>query len=188
MGAEVAAEEGGTPAIVESIRAGLVFQLKEAVGVDVIEEHENDLLHRAMAAWQAEPTIEILGNPAAKRLSIVSFVIRAPSGRYLHHNFVVALLNDLFGIQTRGGCSCAGPYGHRLLGMDPDQSHKFEAEIAKGCDIGKLDPGTPTVTYCNKGVSGNAGQNILLRLGFGTVYNLSGGNNNYHSHRRSRGD
>jgi selenocysteine lyase/cysteine desulfurase len=138
-------EEGGTPAIVESIRAGLVFQLKDAVGVDVIEERESDLLQRAMAAWRAEPSMEILGNPAAKRLSIVSFVIRTPSGRYLHHNFVVALLNDLFGIQTRGGCSCAGPYGHRLLGIDLDHSHEFEAQIATGCE--GIKPGWVRVNF-----------------------------------------
>jgi selenocysteine lyase/cysteine desulfurase len=138
-------EEGGTPAIVESIRAGLVFQLKEAVGVDVIEARESALLQRAMTAWRDEPAMEILGNPAAKRLSIVSFVIRAPSGNYLHHNFVVALLNDLFGIQTRGGCSCAGPYGHRLLGIDLDQSHEFEAQIATGCE--GIKPGWVRVNF-----------------------------------------
>ncbi len=138
-------EEGGTPAIVESIRAGLVFQLKDAIGVDVIEERENDLLQRAMKALGDEPNIEILGNPAARRLSIISFVVRAPSGRYLHHNFVVALLNDLFGIQTRGGCSCAGPYGHRLLGINPDQSHQFEAQIAKGCE--GVKPGWVRVNF-----------------------------------------
>lgn len=127
-------EEGGTPAIVESIRAGLVFQLKEAVGVDVIRAHEEDYLRRAVEEWRREPTIEILGDLAAQRLSIISFVVRAPSGKYLHHNFVVALLNDLFGIQSRGGCSCAGPYGHRLLGIDLDRSHEFEREIGHGCE------------------------------------------------------
>ena len=132
-------EEGGTPAIVESIRAGLVFQLKQAVGVDVIREREEVLLRRAVAAWQQVPEIEILGNLAAERLSIVSFVIRRrdPSGRigsYLHHNYVVALLNDLFGIQSRGGCSCAGPYGHRLLGIDVERSREFEREISGGCE------------------------------------------------------
>src|SRR5919199_2440402 len=106
-------EEGGTPAIVESIRAGLVFQLKEAVGTDVIKAHENWFLHRALERWDSEPTLEILGNMAAPRLSIVSFTVRRVGadgrrGRYLHHNFLVALLNDLFGIQSRGGCSCAG--------------------------------------------------------------------------------
>lgn len=132
-------EEGGTPAIIESIRAGLVFGLKDAVGVDVIRARESELLARVLRAWRAVPTIEILGNLSAERLSIVSFVIRAPGaggspGRYLHHNFVVALLNDLFGIQARGGCSCAGPYGHRLLGIDLDRSHEFEREISGGCE------------------------------------------------------
>ena len=127
-------EEGGTPAIVESIRAGLVFQLKQAVGVEVIRGREEHFLRRAITAWQGESAIEILGNPDAERLSIVSFVVRAPSGRYLHHNYVVALLNDLFGIQSRGGCSCAGPYGHRLLGIDLDRSREFDREIAHGCE------------------------------------------------------
>ncbi len=138
-------EEGGTPGIVESIRAGLVFQLKDAVGVETIEAHESDLLRRAVAVWQDEPTIEILGNRSARRLSIVSFVIRAPSGDYLHHNFVVALLNDLFGIQTRGGCSCAGPYGHRLLGIDLDRSHEFERQISTGCE--GIKPGWVRVNF-----------------------------------------
>jgi selenocysteine lyase/cysteine desulfurase len=138
-------EEGGTPAIVDSIRAGLVFQLKQAVGLDVIRAHEEDYLRRAVNAWQQEPAIEILGNLDAERLSIVSFVVRAPSGRYLHHNFVVAVLNDLFGIQSRGGCSCAGPYGHRLLGIDIDRSHEFEREIAHGCE--GIKPGWVRVNF-----------------------------------------
>jgi selenocysteine lyase/cysteine desulfurase len=126
-------EEGGTPAIVESIRAGLVFQLKETVGPPVIRDLEERFIDRAIESWSANPGIEILGNPGAERLSIVSFVIRhGDDGRYLHHNYVVALLNDLFGIQSRGGCSCAGPYGHRLLGIDLDLSMEFEREIARG--------------------------------------------------------
>ena len=78
------------------------------------------------------PRISILGNPDAPRLSIVSFVVRHREG-HLHHNYVVALLNDLFGIQARGGCSCAGPYGHRLLGIDPTTASKFDEQIAIGC-------------------------------------------------------
>ena len=138
-------EEGGTPAIIEAIRAGLVFQLKEAVGVPVIRAAEERLLDRAVNAWREDPRIEILGNLDAQRLSIVSFVVRAPSGRYLHHNFVVALLNDLFGIQSRGGCSCAGPYGHRLLGIDLDRSHEFEREITRGCE--GIKPGWVRVNF-----------------------------------------
>lgn len=138
-------EEGGTPAIVESIRAGLVFQLKEAVGIDVIRAHEEAYLRRAVERWRAEPSMEILGNLDAERLSIVSFVVRTPSGRYLHHNFVVALLNDLFGIQSRGGCSCAGPYGHQLLGIDLERSHEFEREVARGCE--GIKPGWVRVNF-----------------------------------------
>jgi selenocysteine lyase/cysteine desulfurase len=138
-------EEGGTPAIVESIRAGLVFQLKQAVGVDVIRSYEQDYLRRAIGSWIQEPSIEILGNLEAERLSIISFSVRAPSGRHLHHNFVVALLNDLFGIQSRGGCSCAGPYGHRLLGIDLDRSREFDREIAHGCE--GIKPGWVRVNF-----------------------------------------
>jgi len=127
-------EEGGTPAIVESIRAGLVFQLKGAVGTDVIRAYEEHFLRHAVESWLTNPSIEILGNLDAERLSIISFVIRRPGGQYLHHNFVVALLNDLFGIQSRGGCSCAGPYGHRLLGIDIERSREFERAISSGCE------------------------------------------------------
>ena len=131
-------EEGGTPAIIESIRAGLVFRLKNEVGIDHIRSLEHGFIRRAIASWSENPNIRILGNPEADRLSIVSFVVRAPGG-VLHHNFVVALLNDLFGIQARGGCSCAGPYGHRLLGIDLETSSRFEKVIADGCEV--IKPG-----------------------------------------------
>ena len=137
-------EEGGTPAIVESIRAGLVFGLKAAVGVDAIREREEAFIGRALRRWGANPAIEILGSHEAERLSIVSFVVRH-RGRYLHHNFVVALLNDLFGIQSRGGCSCAGPYGHRLLGIDLETIHGFEREITRGCE--GIKPGWVRVNF-----------------------------------------
>jgi selenocysteine lyase/cysteine desulfurase len=137
-------EEGGTPAIIESIRAGLVFQLKEAVGADAIREREVDFIQRAIASWSANPNIAILGNKAAWRLSIVSFIVRHREA-YLHHNFVVALLNDLFGIQSRGGCGCAGPYGHRLLGIDVETSKEFEREIVRGCE--GIKPGWVRVNF-----------------------------------------
>ena len=137
-------EEGGTPAIVESIRAGLVFQLKEAVGVQAIREREASFIQRAIRRWEANPNIQVLGSHSLERLSIVSFVVRH-AGRYLHHNFVVAVLNDLFGIQSRGGCSCAGPYGHRLLGIDIETSHEFEREISRGCE--GIKPGWIRVNF-----------------------------------------
>ncbi|HEY2673048.1 MAG TPA: aminotransferase class V-fold PLP-dependent enzyme [Rugosimonospora sp.] len=138
-------EEGGTPAIIESIRAGLVFALKQAVGVPTIKAAEERFLRLAFESWQASPNIEILGNRHAERLSIVSFVIRRPGGLYLHHNFVVSLLSDLFGIQARGGCSCAGPYGHRLLGIDLERSHRYEQEIIAGCE--GIKPGWVRVSF-----------------------------------------
>jgi selenocysteine lyase/cysteine desulfurase len=138
-------EEAGTPAIIESIRAGLVFGLKDAVGVDTIRAVENGFLARAMERWLAHPNIQVLGNPDAERLSIISFTVKRPGGKYLHHNVVVAILNDLFGIQSRGGCSCAGPYGHRLLGIDVEQSHEYEREIARGCE--GIKPGWVRVNF-----------------------------------------
>ena len=138
-------EEAGTPAIIESIRAGLVFGLKEAVGVPAIQEREQDFLRRAITAWNDHPSIEVLGNPKAERLSIVSFVVKRPDGKYVHHNAVVAMLNDVFGIQSRGGCSCAGPYGHRLLGIDLEHSQAFEREILGGCE--GIKPGWVRVNF-----------------------------------------
>lgn len=126
-------EEGGTPGIIESIRAGLVFQLKEAVGAEAIQEREHELIRGAIARWSHNPNIRILGKHDGWRLSIVSFVVLHGEG-FLHHNFVVALLNDLFGIQARGGCSCAGPYGHRLLGIDITTSEEFSREVDRGCN------------------------------------------------------
>jgi selenocysteine lyase/cysteine desulfurase len=140
----VAREEGGTPAIVESIRAGLVFQLKQAVGTELIQAREERYWRRALASWSANPRLDILGNHHARRLSIVSFLVRYRH-HYLHHNYVVAVLNDLFGIQARGGCSCAGPYGHQLLGIDTDRSQAFRDEIRVGCE--GIKPGWVRVNF-----------------------------------------
>lgn len=131
-------EEAGTPAIVESVRAGLVFQLKDTVGAEEIERREADWLQRAFAHWRDNPNIEILGGTEAERVSIVSLHI-LKDRKPLHHGFVVALLNDLFGIQVRGGCSCAGPYGHALLHLTPEQSEALETVVAEGESL--LKPG-----------------------------------------------
>ncbi|MES0871729.1 aminotransferase class V-fold PLP-dependent enzyme [Pseudovibrio sp. SCP19] len=131
-------EEGGTPAIVESVRAGLVFKLQQAVGTDEIERREEDFVSRAVARWSKCENIEILGNTEAPRLAITSLKI-THKGKDLHYSFIVALLNDLFGIQARGGCSCAGPYGHALLGMDMHYSKALEEQLVEGHMI--LRPG-----------------------------------------------
>jgi selenocysteine lyase/cysteine desulfurase len=124
-------EEGGTPAIVESIRAGLVFALKDAVGTDEIRRREQDFARRALESWGTNPRIEILGSLERERLAIVSFGLRHPPG-LLHSNFVAAALNDLFGIQARSGCFCAGPYIHRLYEIDEDWSRQMHAEAKRG--------------------------------------------------------
>lgn len=131
-------EEGGTPAIVESIRAGLVFLLQQEVGTAVIQQREEGVAARVMERLRNCPNIEVLGSLEAARLPI--FSLRFHHGRReLHYGYVVALLNDLFGIQARGGCSCAGPYAHSLLGMGVDYSRQLEAAIVDGASL--LRPG-----------------------------------------------
>ncbi len=126
-------EKAGTPGILQTIRAALAFEIKEAVTPAAIEAREQVLLARAFARWTRVEGLEILGNlDPALRIGIVSFNVRDPRGDFLHPKFVTALLNDLFGIQSRAGCSCAGPYGHRLLGIDQDVSERYRAWVQKG--------------------------------------------------------
>jgi selenocysteine lyase/cysteine desulfurase len=129
-------EEGGTPGIVESIRAGLAFRLREEVGAERIQELEERFVRRALERWRRNPRLLLLGNPDLPRAAIVSFGIRHPSAAkpvgMLHPNFVVALLDDLFGIQARSGCFCAGPYVHRLIGFDLATSAAHEREVERG--------------------------------------------------------
>ena len=131
-------EEAGTPAIVESVRAGMAFALKDQVGADTIEAREATWIDRAFARWASNDNIQILGGTEAERVSIVSLHL-LHEGKPLHHGFVVALLNDLFGIQVRGGCSCAGPYGHHLLHLTDEQSTAIEKLVSEGESI--LKPG-----------------------------------------------
>lgn len=131
-------EEGGTPAIIESIRAGLVFSLQQQVGTGQIQSRESALCHLAMQRLSNNPNIEVLGGLQCERLPIFSLRFRH-QGKELHYGFVVSLLNDLFGIQVRGGCSCAGPYAHALLNMDMIYSKKIEAAVTAGVAV--LRPG-----------------------------------------------
>jgi len=126
-------EKAGTPGVLQIMRAALCFAVKEQIGVAQIHAREQQWLQQAFTSWQAHPRIEILGdqNPE-NRVGIVSFNIKTASGKYLHPKFVTMLLNDLFGIQSRAGCSCAGPYGHQLLGIDESTSEQYRALIEKG--------------------------------------------------------
>lgn len=126
-------EKAGTPGVLQTLKAGLVFQIKDRVGVDVINKREQELTERAMRSWGDDEHIEILGNPdPGSRVGIISFNVKDRDGSYLHHKFVTALLNDLFGIQSRAGCSCAGPYGHRLLNIDQETSERYRRAVQDG--------------------------------------------------------
>lgn len=125
-------EKAGTPAILQTIRAALAIDLQHQLGIDRIEAREYELMSRALTRLEAHPEIEVIGSaPPQDRLAIFSFNIRS-GANYLHPRFVVRLLNDLFGIQSRAGCSCAGPYGHRLLHIDLDTSERYRKYIAGG--------------------------------------------------------
>lgn len=133
-------ETGGTPSIVGTIQAGLVFDLKASVGEARTRRIEHDYLSRFLAEFRGEPGIEVLGDPTVERLGIVSLIFKG-----LHHNLAVALLNDFFGLQVRGGCMCAGPYGHDLLGIDDAVSHAIRRELLQGhCG---LKPGWVRVSF-----------------------------------------
>jgi selenocysteine lyase/cysteine desulfurase len=126
-------EKAGTPGVLQTLKAALVFQVKDAVGTDVIEEREQAYTCRALSSWAENENIEVLGNPdPCSRVGIISFNIRDASGKYLHHKLLTVLLNDLFGIQSRAGCSCAGPYGHRLLDIDEQTSERYRAAVQQG--------------------------------------------------------
>ncbi|CAF2342856.1 unnamed protein product [Rotaria sp. Silwood2] len=112
-------EEGGTPDVIGCIRAGLVFQLKDSIDPNYMQARENELVKRFYRHFKKTKTLILLGSQTAPRLPIFSFLIYVPSVcKYLHHNFVCLLLNDLFGIQVRSGCACAGPYALDLLNVD----------------------------------------------------------------------
>ncbi|MGI9248603.1 MAG: aminotransferase class V-fold PLP-dependent enzyme [Woeseiaceae bacterium] len=126
-------EKAGTPGVLQTLKAGLVFQIKDNVGVDVINAREHELTDRAMKSWDKNENIEVLGNPdPSSRVGIISFNIKDSTGKYLHHKFITVLLNDLFGIQSRAGCSCAGPYGHRLLDIDEATSERYRVAVQQG--------------------------------------------------------
>ena len=126
-------EKAGTPGVLQTLKAALVFEIKDRVGVEVINKREHELTHRALASWGKDENIEILGNPdPGQRVGIISFNLKDDRGNYLHHKFVTALLNDLFGIQSRAGCSCAGPYGHRLLNIDLNTSERYRSAVQDG--------------------------------------------------------
>ncbi len=117
-------EDGGTPAFLQTIRASLAIKLKEEMNVGNIKKREEELLDIIWDKLARTPKLHLLANEHRNRLGILSFYIED-----VHYNLMVKLLNDMFGIQVRGGCSCAGTYGHYLLHLDPTRSHKITDKI-----------------------------------------------------------
>jgi selenocysteine lyase/cysteine desulfurase len=128
-----AREEAGTPNVIGDIRAALAMLVKDAVGAKFIAAREAELRQRALAAWNGVREIELLGQrPHVDALPIFSFRIRQADGSLLHHQLFTRMLSDHYGIQARGGCACAGPYAHRLLGLDETASDALFARIEAG--------------------------------------------------------
>lgn len=113
-------EDAGTPGIVQKIRAALAFRVKDYIGQAFIHDRETLLMQRALGRLLRNLNVYLLGNMTTNCQPIISFLVYPDigSGKHLHCRFVTKLLNDLFGIQARGGCACAGPYGHMLLNID----------------------------------------------------------------------
>ncbi|MBJ6367289.1 aminotransferase class V-fold PLP-dependent enzyme [Snuella sedimenti] len=123
-------EDGGTPGFLQAIRIALAIRLKEQMGVKQILDREHELNKRIFKALSKIKNLHILAEKHTDRLGVFSFYIDDA-----HYNLVVKLLNDRFGVQTRGGCSCAGTYGHFLLNVDLPKSKAIEQKILEGCLI-----------------------------------------------------
>lgn len=135
-------EEGGTPNVVGVIRAGLAIELKELVGVERMARIENDFVKRFIERFQGNDKVFILGDLQAPRLGILSVIFC--EGR-LHHNLATRLLSDRWGIQTRGGCMCAGTYGHELLGIGASRSFEIRCALDQGDEASK--PGWLRISF-----------------------------------------
>jgi selenocysteine lyase/cysteine desulfurase len=134
-----AREEAGTPNVIGDIRSALAFLVKEAIGQDVMDARNAEWREKALAVWNTVPSIEVLGNSRARHvLPVFSFRIRdLERGGYIHQQLVTRMLSDLYGIQARGGCACAGPYAHRLLGIDRETSDLLRQGILSGEELRK---------------------------------------------------
>ena len=133
-----AREEGGTPNVLGDIRAALALLVKEAVGQEVITARDHALRDRALAAWRDQPRLRLLGRAGdCAALPIFSFQVRDAQGGLVHHQLVTRMLSDFYGIQARGGCACAGPYAHRLLGIDAARSAALRDAIQEGAEMDK---------------------------------------------------
>lgn len=120
-------EDGGTPGFMQAIKAALAIEVKNSMGVARIKEREDELLAKTFAGLRAIEGVHILADNVTNRLGVVSFYLE-----HVHYNLVVRLLSDMYGIQVRGGCACAGTYGHFLLEVSHDKSRSITQKIDRG--------------------------------------------------------
>ena len=141
-----AREEAGTPNVVGDIRAALVMAVKDHVGQPAIDAANTRRWAQARARLARHPRIVLLGNTDCARLPILSFRIRDGQGGFVHQQLATRMLSDLHGVQARGGCACAGPYVHRLLGIGAEESAHLRAAILAGDEVEK--PGFVRLNLC----------------------------------------
>jgi selenocysteine lyase/cysteine desulfurase len=158
-----AREDGGTPAFIQTFRAALTLKLKEDMGTFNIRAREKELLGILFERFDKIPGLHMLSGNHRDRLGVISFYVDN-----VHHNLIVKLLNDRFGIQVRGGCSCAGTYGHFLLNVDIKTSHEITKLINSG-DL-SLKPGWvrvsihPTMTVEEIQLICNALEQVVINI------------------------
>ncbi|WDA41332.1 aminotransferase class V-fold PLP-dependent enzyme [Erythrobacter sp. BLCC-B19] len=140
-----AREEAGTPNVIGDIRTALACIVRAAMTEAGLDARAATRSRAALSRWRSNPRIEVLGRAMEAHLPIVSFRIRDGEGRLVHHQLVTRILSDCFGIQARGGCACAGPYVHRLLGIDDLQSQAIHQAIRFGAELDK--PGFVRVNF-----------------------------------------
>lgn len=153
-------EDGGTPGFIQAIKTALTIKLKEEMNVKNILAREHELLQTAFKRLDKIPSLHILAQETRNRLGVISFYVED-----IHYNLMVKLLNDRYGIQVRGGCSCAGTYGHYLLHVDPTRSKRIAEKINRG-DLSEK-PGWvrlslhPTMTDAELGIVLNAIEEVI---------------------------
>ncbi len=130
-------EEAGTPNLIGDIRAALVLVIKSVVGTDYIQQRDHQLASQALEVWRNNPHLQLLGTDKPDRLPIFSFMVRDAQQEYVHHQLFTRMLSDVTGIQARGGCVCAGPYGHRLLNVNRKNSERIRKQVLAGEEIVK---------------------------------------------------
>ncbi|MFV1465846.1 MULTISPECIES: aminotransferase class V-fold PLP-dependent enzyme [unclassified Phaeobacter] len=130
-------EEAGTPNVVGDIRAALAFVVKDVITQQFISAREAEMNKMAIDAWRKNPQLVLLGTEHENHLPIFSFLVKRKDGTRFHHQLFTRMLSDVYGIQVRGGCACAGPYAHYLLNIDSEKSEELFCSLQQGNELEK---------------------------------------------------